>query len=194
MPLGRVPSPQPRTASRPKRSSTATVRDTLEEDLIMKRSLSSTIAPAFPRSTPESEVIAMKRSVPAVPVIQKCRGVRACMITAIPLSLLLGTSSAATAGPLFAVPFLSFDTASDPVSVAIGDLNGDGRADLATANSTFSSNTVSVLLGTGDGSFGAKTDYGTGSDPRSVAISDLNGDGKPDLATNSSSNTVSVLL
>src|SRR2546422_8662369 len=165
MPLGRVPSPQPRTASRPKRSSTATVRDPPEEDLIMKRSLSSTIAPAFPRSTPESEVIAMKRSVPAVPVIQKCRGVRACMITAIPLSLLLGTSSAATAGPLFAVPFLSFDTASDPVSVAIGDLNGDGKPDLATAN--VRGRTESVLLGNGDGSFGEKNDYGQGGGPLS---------------------------
>ena len=77
--------------------------------------------------------------------------------------------------------------------MAIGDLNGDGKPDLAVAN--YGSNTVSVLLGNGDGGFGAKTDFATGSDPYSVAIGDLNGDGKPDLAVaNSSSNTVSVLL
>ncbi len=57
------------------------------------------------------------------------------------------------------------------------------------------SNTVSVLLGTGAGGFGAKTDFATGAVPASVAIGDLNGDGKPDLAVaNFNSNTVSVLL
>ena len=65
-------------------------------------------------------------------------------------------------------------------SVAIGDLNGDGRPDLAVANDD--SNTVSVLLGNGDGTFGANTDFGTGTRPASVAIGDLNGDGRPDLA------------
>src|SRR5207247_180358 len=70
---------------------------------------------------------------------------------------------------------------------------GDGKPDLAVANN-FSS-TVSVLLGKGDGTFGPKSDYGTGSDPRSVAIGDLNGDGKPDLAVaNAGSNTVTMLL
>ena len=52
---------------------------------------------------------------------------------------------------------------ADPVSVSIRDLNGDGMADLATANE--SSNTISVLLGNGDGSFGVKTELGTGAVP-----------------------------
>src|SRR2546425_1165281 len=57
------------------------------------------------------------------------------------------------------------------------------------------SNTVSVLLVSGDGSFGVRTDYGTGDIPSSVAIDDLNGDGKPDLArANVNSHSVSVLL
>jgi len=80
--------------------------------------------------------------------------------------------------------------------VAIGDLNGDGKPDLATANFGFDTlGTVSVLLGMGDGTFGVHTDFPTGDAPYSVAIGDLNRDGKLDLATaNFSANTVSVLL
>ena len=88
---------------------------------------------------------------------------------------------------------LGFDTGLRPQSVAIGDLNADGRPDVATANSY--SSTASVALGNGDGTFGLKTDFATGSGPFSVAIGDLNADGRPDLATaNLLSNTVSVLL
>jgi hypothetical protein len=55
--------------------------------------------------------------------------------------------------------------------------------------------TVSILLGTGTGSFGAKTDFGTGSGPRSVAVGDFNGDGELDLAAaNFRGDTVSILL
>ena len=87
---------------------------------------------------------------------------------------------------------LDFATGTNPRSVAIGDLNGDGKPDLVVANYV---STVSVLLGDGAGGFGAKTDFATGPGPISVAIGDLNGDGKPDLVVaNTTSNTVSVLL
>ncbi|HET7380630.1 MAG TPA: VCBS repeat-containing protein, partial [Gaiellales bacterium] len=111
---------------------------------------------------------------------------------------LAATASRVASAPLFAAPFLSFDTGSLPSFVAIGDLSGDGKPDLAVAN--LYTSTISVFLGNGDGSFAAKTDYGVGDYPRSVAIGDLNADGKPDLVVANSGlwpaygTTVSVLL
>src|SRR3989449_3152709 len=90
-------------------------------------------------------------------------------------------------------PRSNFATGYNPVSVAIRDLDADGKPDVAMVNA--GANTISVLRGNGDGTFGPKTDYGSGAEPRSLAIGDLNGDGKPDLAVaNTRSNTVSVLL
>jgi hypothetical protein len=107
------------------------------------------------------------------------------------LGLALGAATA-VADPLFGGKF-DFATGSYPYSVAIGDLNGDGIPDLATAN--YGSASVSVLLGTGDGTFTPRTDFTTGNSPRFVAIGDLNADGKPDLVTaNLFSAKVSVLL
>src|SRR5436309_2887837 len=117
-----------------------------------------------------------------IPPAEKSRPMLASMVAAVAVALALLTgafSGSAEADPLFAAPFLSFETGRGPQSVAIGDLNGDGKADLATANCH--SNTVSVLLGNGDGSFRAHTDFETGSYPYSVAMGDLNGDGKLDL-------------
>jgi hypothetical protein len=74
---------------------------------------------------------------------------------------------------------LAFDAGSRPISVAVGDFNGDGKLDLAVAN--LGSNDVSVLLGNGDGSFQAPRNFPTGLEPRSVAVGDFNGDGKVDL-------------
>src|SRR5439155_24866489 len=97
------------------------------------------------------------------------------------LALLLGVGLAGAAPP-----------AAPASTVAIGDLNGDGKLDLAVTNL---STAVTVLLGNGDGSFGARIDYGAGNSPNSAAISDLNGDGRLDLAvSNQGSNSVSVLL
>jgi hypothetical protein len=84
-------------------------------------------------------------------------------------------------------------TGNQPFSIAPGDFNHDGIADLVVANS--GSNTVSVLLGDGDATFKAQTTYATGGGPYSVAVGDFNGDGNPDLAVaNFTDNTVSVLL
>jgi len=64
--------------------------------------------------------------------------------------------------------------------VAVGDFNGDEVQDLAVASGFFGK--VSVLLGTGDGSFQPPIDFDAGGGPRSVATADFNGDGLPDLA------------
>lgn len=81
---------------------------------------------------------------------------------------------------------------SNPQSVSIGDFNGDGRQDLVVNNSLLG---VSVLLGTGDGSFQGPLHYAAGMNPRHVAVEDFNGDGFVDLAvTNFESHSVSVLL
>jgi hypothetical protein len=87
---------------------------------------------------------------------------------------------------------VAYTTGNDPVSVAIGDLNGDRKPDLAVANDAGDS--VSVLTNLGGGKFSAKRDYQTGHIPLSVAIGDLDGDRKPDLAVaNNDDASVSVL-
>ena len=80
-----------------------------------------------------------------------------------------------------------------PISVAFGDLNGDGTPDLVVANSK--SNNVSVLLNAGNGSFAAAVNFAAGTNPASVAVGDFNGDGKADVAVgNYQGSNVSVLL
>lgn len=82
---------------------------------------------------------------------------------------------------------------STPAAVVIGDLNGDGRADTVVANRA--ANTVSVLMGNGDGSLQSKIDYPVGTSPVGVVLGDFNGDGKVDIATaNFGAGTVSILL
>jgi hypothetical protein len=118
-------------------------------------------------------------------------------ITASTVSVLLNTTAPGAATPSFAVKH-DFSTGGLPFSVAVGDLNGDGQVDLVIAN--VGANTLSVLLnttapGAATPSFAAKQDFATGSEPGSVAVGDLNGDGKLDLVTpNYVDNTVSVLL
>jgi len=82
----------------------------------------------------------------------------------------------------------TFATGYIPASVAVADINGDGKPDLVIANygvpSLYGSNlpgTVSVLLGNGNGTFKPQQTFGAGDYPQFVTVSDVNGDGKPDL-------------
>ncbi|MBV9927256.1 MAG: VCBS repeat-containing protein [Acidobacteria bacterium] len=92
---------------------------------------------------------------------------------------------------------VNYAVGTDPSAVAVGDLNGDGRADLAVANHTSagSPGTVSVLLGSGAGAFGAATNYTVGIGPKDVIVGDFDRDGRADLAVaNEYSHNVSILL
>jgi len=87
----------------------------------------------------------------------------------------------------------SFAVGANPESIVTADFNGDGKLDLATANS--GDNTVSVLLGDGTGHFAPASTFFTGSGPLQVLAADLNRDGKRDLVVlNGSGNSLTVLL
>jgi hypothetical protein len=84
-------------------------------------------------------------------------------------------------------PRMDFQTGGlTPLSMAVGDFNGDGKLDLVIGNAQVPNEAVSVLLGNGDGTFRRAVNYSTGGSPGSVAVGDFNGDGKPDLAVVSS--------
>ena len=86
---------------------------------------------------------------------------------------------------------VDYTTNTQPVALAIGDLNKDGYVDLAVAGANGSDGVVSVLLGVKGGTFGGAVDWiTTGSctetcePPSTVAIGDFNGDGREDIAVN----------
>ena len=100
------------------------------------------------------------------------------------------------------LPALNFPAGPNPWYFAVGDFNLDGKLDLAVADygcsldcSVSPSNSVSLLLGNGDGTFQPASQLTVGNGPAGVAVGDFNGDGKPDLAVaNVNENTFSVLL
>ena len=79
-----------------------------------------------------------------------------------------------------------------PFDLAVGDLNRDGRPDVAVANAD--ANAITVLMGIGRGDFAAPINIPFGGNPRGVAIGDFNRDGIPDIvATKFAESTVEVL-
>jgi len=97
--------------------------------------------------------------------------------------------------PSFAVNFdprVQYATGSGPGQVIVEDITGDGKPDMIVVNTQ--SNTVSVLLGYGDGTFQAKVDYDTGTAPVFARIADLQNNGGLYLVVvNKASDSVSIL-
>ncbi len=113
------------------------------------------------------------------------------------ISIFRNTSSKGNITSTSFAPRVDFTTGSQPTYINIGDIDGDGKPDIVTAN--FYGNSISVFRNTSTlgnitaGSFAGKVDFAAGINPRSIAIGDLNGDGKVDLAVaNVSNNTISV--
>jgi hypothetical protein len=102
------------------------------------------------------------------------------------VSILLGDGTGSFSAPT------NFNVGRVPQSIAVGDFNGDGKQDLAVANSE--SANVSILLGNGDGTFSPAPNVSVGVSPFSVAVGDFNGDGHQDLAVANLTGTVSILL
>ena len=102
--------------------------------------------------------------------------------------------SFAETSPVFNLGRLDFYANFQPDSVAVGDFDGDGKLDLAVANS--GAGNVSVLLGKGDGTFQPAVNYAVGEGLYSqVAVGDFNRDGELDLVvSNYGSKNVSVLI
>src|SRR3954470_16626493 len=109
-----------------------------------------------------------------------------------PAALLAALALAAPAHATVAFRQADFAAHTGPSAVALGDFNADGRNDLAVANG--GSNDVSVLLGTGHGTFGPPTNFAAHTNPQGIAVGDFNGDNRQDLAVaNNGSHDISVL-
>ena len=100
-------------------------------------------------------------------------------------------------------PPVNYVTGEGPGTIQIADVNGDGIPDIITANfdpgifvtGDGGPETVSVLLGNGDGTFQHKRDAFVGHRPGPFVVADLTGNGIPDIVTtNFFDNSVSVLV
>ncbi len=113
------------------------------------------------------------------------------VLTALAASLACGLG----AGPAPRERGVRFPAGKGPGSLALADLNGDGRPDLVVAN--IESGDATVLLGDGKGGFVAApgSPFPAGKSPNDIAIADFDGDGKLDLAfPNHETSHVTILL
>jgi hypothetical protein len=111
------------------------------------------------------------------------------------VSILVGNGDGTFRSPI------TFPLSRAPDAVALVDLRRNGILDLviaATGSYPAYEGVVTVLLGNGDGTFGAPTDFPVGSHPIALSVADINGDGNLDLVTANNPyqglSSVSVLL
>ena len=78
-------------------------------------------------------------------------------------------------------------TFESPYALALGDANGDGKLDVATANTNISNDSISLLLGDGQGGFAPAQLFAPGPSgyyqPQGVVLADVTGDGHADIVT-----------
>ncbi len=91
----------------------------------------------------------------------------------------------------FMTPTVAVGQQASPAEPA--DFNHDGNIDICVAN--IAANSVSIVLGNGDGTFAPQQQIPVGSSPRGIAVLDVDGDGDLDIVnTNTSSGNLSLLL
>ena len=125
--------------------------------------------------------MAEKRIPNAEPFVAVLRFIKWVAVIVMVTQVVAAAASVSQVDPSFQ-PLVTYDSGGQyTTAIAVGDLNGDGHADVVAAN--YNSNTIGVLLGNGDGTLQKAVPYSSGgSNPRGIALGDVNGDGFPDIA------------